>query len=296
MDTINQIRASFIESWNSLVEQIPNIVAAIVIIAIGFMLANYLTNLFRKTVAPKASDPLVANFLAKTVKVGFMVLVIMYALNIAGLGAIANALLAGAGASAIIVGFAFKDIGENFISGVILSFNRPFNVNDTIRIGDIFGKVKNMELRYTKVKTFDGRDVYIPNSDVIKNAVYNYTEDGFYRLDFTVGIDYDENIAAVETMILNTVKSVDGVIEDAEHETFVIADELATSSVNLRVFFWVKTMEYRKQASKIKGEVVAKVKDVLVSNGVILPADIKEIKLYGSQSSIPVTVKHENAG
>jgi small-conductance mechanosensitive channel len=76
----------------------------------------------------------------------------------------------------------------------------------------------------------------------------------------------------------------------------VIADELATSSVNLRVFFWVKTMEYRKQASKIRGEVVAKVKDVLVSNGVILPADIKEIKLYGSQSSIPVTVKHENAG
>ena len=188
----------------------------------------------------------------------------------------------------------YRDIGENLISGVILAFNRPFKINDTIQIGDIFGKVKNMEFRYTKLKTFDGRDVYIPNSDVIKKAVFNYTEDGYFRLEFVVGVAYEEVIEDVEQVILHAVSGVPGVIEDKDHETFVVADELATSTVNLKVYFWVETLEYRKQAAKIRSDVVSKVKDAIVKNGMSMPADIQEIKLYGSQTSIPVVIKQEN--
>lgn len=116
------------------------------------------------------------NFLIKAIKTVFVIIVIMFGLKVAGLDGIATGVLTAAGASAVILGFAFKDIGENFISGIILSFNRPFNVNDTVSIGDIFGRVKSMEFRYTKLKTFDGKDVYIPNSDVIKKPVFNFTD------------------------------------------------------------------------------------------------------------------------
>src|SRR5690606_28293054 len=146
-----------------------------------------------------------------------------------------------AGAGAIVIGFAFRDIGENFISGIILAFNRPFHVDDTVGIGDIFGKVKAMEFRYTKLKTFDGRDVYIPNSDVIKKAVFNYTEDGYFRLEFMVGIDYEDDIELAKKVILEAVQNSEGVIENLEHECFVIVDSLGVSTVNLKVLFWTKT-------------------------------------------------------
>lgn len=138
---------------------------------------------------------------------------IMYAPQIAGLEGIATSIFTAAGASAVIIGFAFRDIGENLISGTILSFNRPFNVNETVSIEEIFEKVKSIESRYTKVRTFDGRDVYIPNSDVIKKSVFNYTEDGFYRFEFGVGIACEDPIREAEQLILNTLRGMDIIFE-----------------------------------------------------------------------------------
>ncbi len=291
--TLESVQQSFIENWNNLIQRVPDIITAIFIVVVGFMIANFLTNTFRRTISNKVNDPLMTNFLSKVIKLILVSVVVTFALKVAGLGAIATAIFTAAGASAIIFGFAFKDIGENFISGVILSFNRPFKIHDTVSIGDVFGKVKAMEFRYTKLKTFDGRDVYIPNSDIITSAVFNYTEDGYFRLDFVVGVAYEEDIRAVEKVILDTLRATPGVYEDNLHEAFVTADELAVSTVNLKVYFWVETTEYRKEALMIKSDVVANVKTAIIANEMNMPADITEIKLYGSQTSIPVVLKDE---
>lgn len=291
--TLNKLKESMIVQWNSLIEQVPKIIIAILIVVIGFLIADFITKFFRKTVAAKTNDPLMTNFLAKTVKSGFIILILLFALKIAGLGYIATGVLTAAGASAVIIGFAFKDIGENFISGVILSFDRPFNVNDTVLIGDIFGKIKSMEFRHTKMKTFDGRDVYIPNSDIIKKPVYNYTEDGYYRIDFTVGIDYNDDIEFAKKLIMGVVKSTIGVVDTEDHQCFVAVDSLGVSTVNLKIFFWTKTLEYKRGATDIKSDVIKNVKNVIIENGLNMPADIHEIKLYGSQQEIPVTIKNK---
>jgi len=290
-DAYQEISNSFTTHWNHFLESVPNFLLAILIIALGILFTQYLGKITRKTLRTKVADPLMTNFITKTVKVIAVVLVLVFGLRIAGLEGVVSGLLAAAGASAIVIGFAFKDIGENFISGVILSFNRPFDVNDTVSIGDIFGKVKTMEFRYTKLKTFDGRDVYIPNSDVIKKPVFNYTEDGYFRLDFLVGIAYEDNFDDAEKLIVETVRNCRGVIENAEHEIFVTLDELAASTVNLKVLFWVETTEYRKEALKIKSDVMAAVKTAVEEGGFSMPADIKEIKLYGSQKAIPVNIE-----
>ena len=289
-NTINKIKTATEEYWNEFVSQIPGIIIAIIIIALGILLANFISSLFRKTISKKTHDPLMTNFLSKTIKIGLITLVLMLGLKIAGLGSIATGLLTAAGASAVILGFAFKDVGENFISGVILSFNRPFNVNDTVKIGDIFGKVKMMEFRFSKLKTFDGRDVYIPNSDIVKKPVYNYTEDGFYRSDFVVGIDYDDDIDTAKKVIIDAVISTKGVINTDEHQCFVTVDSLGVSTVNLKIIFWTKTKEYTRGTLEIKSDVIKSVKNVIIKNGLNMPADITEIKLYGSQDSIPITV------
>ncbi|MEX0995545.1 MAG: mechanosensitive ion channel domain-containing protein, partial [Flavobacteriaceae bacterium] len=238
---IEQVTLAFRENWTELVKNMPEIVLAILIIVIGFIISNFLTKIFRRTVAKRSKDPLMTNFLSKTFKAFLVILVIMFALNTAGLRNIATAIFTAAGASALIFGFAFKDIGENFIAGVILSFNRPFDINDTVLVDDIFGKVKAMEFRYTKLKTFDGRDVYIPNSHIIKKPVFNYTEDGFFRMDFKVGIDYIDNIDKARKVILDTVSKIDGVEENESHETLALVEELGVSTVNIKVYFWVVT-------------------------------------------------------
>lgn len=290
---ITTIKESLVDHWNVFIQSVPNIILAIVIVVIGFLLSQFIARVFKKAISLRASDPLMINFLTKAVKFCVVLLVIMFALKIAGLGGVAAGVLTAAGASAVVIGFAFRDIGENFISGIILSFNRPFDVDDTVKVDDIFGKVKALEFRYTKLKTFDGRDVYIPNSDIIKKAVYNYTEDGFFRLEFIVGIDYDDDIELAQGLIVDTVRKSKGVVEDKEHECFVVVDSLGVSTVNLKVLFWTLTKEYRKRALDVRGDVIKDVKQVIIENGLNMPADIKEIKLYGSQTSIPVTVNHK---
>lgn len=271
---------SFQDSWNSFVEQIPSLLAAILVIALGISIANKLTDLSRKFIASKSTDPLMTNFLIKAIKTVFVIIVIMFGLKVAGLDGIATGVLTAAGASAVILGFAFKDIGENFISGIILSFNRPFNINDTVSIGDIFGRVKSMEFRYTKLKTFDGKDVYIPNSDVIKKPVFNFTEDGYFRMDFMVGIAYENDIDQAKKIILNTMNSHPLSLKDEDREPFVMTDELGVNSVNIKVFFWVAAEDYRRDALMIRSEMIDQVKINLLTNGISMPANIQELKWY----------------
>lgn len=289
--TIDKFLNSLVSSFYKLVADIPAILFAILIVAAGYLLSGVIAGVFKNTLRKRSKDPLVTNFLSKTIKLIVIILFILFALDVAGLGYVATGLLTAAGASAIIIGFAFKDIGENFISGIILAFNRPFNVNDTVLVGDIFGKVKAMEFRYTKLKTFDGRDVYIPNSDVIRKAVFNYTEDGFYRLDFEVGIDYDDDIELAKKVILDAVINTPEVIDEGDHDSFVTVESLGVSTVNLKIFFWTSTMEYRRGALEVKSDVVRNVKNAILAHGLNMPADITEIKLYGSQTSIPIELR-----
>ena len=202
--------------------------------------------------------------------------------------------MATAGASALVIGFAFKDIAENFLAGVILAFNRPFHVNDTVKIEEVFGKVKTMEFRYTKITTFDGRNVYIPNSDVLTKPVYNYTEDGFYRSDFIVGIAYENDIEKAKDIILTCFAESDDVINDDQHISFVAEDELAASTLNLKVYFWVTTDDFRRGTLQTRGKLIQKVKTRLEENGFNLPAEIRELKLYEASKNFRVDVVQNN--
>ncbi len=279
--------------WDLLVLSLPKIIMAIIIIVVGILISRFVGDIIQKRLLKKSKDPLTARFLGKSLKSIFIICIIMLALYAGGFGAIAAGIMAAAGASAVVFGFAFKDIGENFIAGVILAFNRPFDVNDTIMIGDIFGKVKTLELRYTKMKTFDGKDVYIPNADVLTKPVYNYTEDGFYRLEFIVGIAYEDDINGAKQAILDVLHHHPDLMADDEHENFVVEHELAASTVNLKVLFWADTKDFRKAAMVTRGGVINSVKKELILKGFNLPADIQELKLYGGQQGIPIILKDE---
>ncbi|EAQ39984.1 MULTISPECIES: mechanosensitive ion channel family protein [unclassified Dokdonia] len=287
--TTTTISEAFNNATESFIEQLPQITMGVLIIVLGVLIAGWIGRFARKRISARTDDPLMSKFLGTAIKYLIIIITIMLALRAAGLAGVATGILTAAGASAVVLGFAFKDIGENFIAGIILAFNRPFDVDDTVMVGSNFGKVKTLDLRYTKLKTFDGKDVYIPNSDVLTEPVTNYTEDGFYRWDFVIGIAYEDNIEGAKETVLRALADEPNVINDEIHENFVIEDELATSTVNLKVFFWVDTKDFRKQAMITKGNVVRKVKEALEDDGYYMPADIQEIKLYGGVKEFPLS-------
>lgn len=233
-----------------------------------------------------------SSFLAKAIKLVLIIAIFLLALNAAGLKNIAAAIMATAGASAIVLGFAFKDIAENFLAGIILAFNRPFNINDTVQIENVFGKVLAMEFRYTKIATFDGKSVYIPNSDVLTKPVFNFTEDGFFRTDFIIGIAYENDIEEAKKLIQNSLDNNSELLHDEQHVNFVVEDTLAASTVNLKIYLWISTEDFRRQMLEIRGRTILSIKSILEKNGFNLPADITEIKFY--QDSNPIRLETES--
>jgi small-conductance mechanosensitive channel len=243
----------------------------------------------------KAEDPLMARFLTQAVKIILILIAVMIALEVAGLRSVAAGILTAAGGAAIVLGFAFQDIGKNFLAGIILAFNRPFGVNDTIMVDTHFGKVKALNFRYTHIKTTDGRDIYIPNSDVLTKPVENYTADGFYRVEFVVGIGYEDNIDHAKQIIMEILKSNTAIVHDSDHENFVIENELAASTVNLKVFFWIHTVDYTRVSRQLRGKIIKEVKEAFIRNEFIMPGDIMELKLYGGAQDLPLRIKTDPA-
>ncbi|MDC7993574.1 mechanosensitive ion channel family protein [Altibacter sp. HG106] len=294
-NTSERLSQSVEEYYQHFIDILPRIALGIFIIVAGILLAQLLTNFFKKRFLKRAEDPLMARFLAQAVKIVLILVVIMLALDVAGLKGVATGILTAAGGAAIILGFAFQDIGKNFLAGIILAFNRPFSINDTILVTDHFGKVKALNFRYTHIKTPDGRDIYIPNSDVLTTPVENYTADGFFRVDFVVGIGYEDSIEDAKLLIQNILDTHPEIVQDDIHDNFVIEDELAASTVNLKVLFWVHTIDYRMASRVLRGRVIQKVKQALEEADFNLPANITELKLYKSERDIPLRLRQENS-
>ncbi len=277
---MNEIIASLSRMYEKFLVMLPRLGLALVIFIIGVIITNFLVKFIKEKLKARSKDPLMSGFLGSAIKLVLTLVVFMFSLNIAGLGGVAAGILGVAGASAVVVGFAFKDIAENFLAGIILAFNRPFHVGDTVQIENVFGKIVNMEFRYTKITTFDGKNVYIPNSDVLTKPVYNYTEDNFFRTDFTVGIAYENDIEKAKAIITKCLNEEKNIVHDDQHVNFVIEDELAASTVNLKVIFWINTVDFRRHMLQTRGKLITAVKQALEDGGFNLPANITELKFY----------------
>ena len=272
--------------WEQFLFVLPRLLLGLVLLGVIWIAAARLRTLLARKLGAHSHDPLLTNFLTQVARWVVVLAGLLLSLQIIGFSGVVGGLLAGAGLSAFLVGFAFKDIAENFLAGVILAFNRPFNINDTISIVEVMGRVKGLNLRTTLVKTFDGKDVFIPNATVLKEKVINYTLDGFIRQDFIVGIDFDDDVTGASKLIMEQIAQEPQVVNDDAHPSFVVIDELAASTVNLKVMFWTDTEDYRRGTLELRSRVMDRVKTALAANGYSLPPNITEVRLH--QRALPV--------
>ena len=150
-------------------------------------------------------------------------------------------LVAGLGITSVAIGFAFKDILQNFFAGVLILLRRPFIVGDQIRSGDFEGVVEEINVRSTRIKTYEGERAVLPNGDVYSRAILVRTAYDRRRVKFMVGIGYPDSIEKARAVIHESLNKTDGILQDPEPCVFVT--ELAASSVNFAVYFWVQSSQ-----------------------------------------------------
>jgi len=272
--------------YESLIILLPKLVVATIVFTVLFTVANRSRTIVGKRLAAKMDDPLLARFLARMVKVAIVLISLMLVFKIIGLGDIATGLITGASVSAVVMGFAFKDIGENFLAGIMLAFNRPFRVGDTVELNNIKGKIIALNMRTTHMKSSDGKDIYIPNANVVKNPVINYTIDGFLRQEFTIGLDYGSDVSDAIKIIQNVMNDIDGVLKLDGRRPTVYISNLNTSTLDLLVYYWLDTFDTKHSGTVIKTGAINKVLKSLDNAGFYLPGNILELKNYNDNGLV----------
>ena len=286
----NDLTQNLYSYYDSFIDILPKLVLAFVVFSVLLFLANRTRNVVNTRLNRRMDDPLLARFLGTVVKTSIVLVAFLLVLKIIGLGGVAMGLLSGAGVGAFVIGFAFKDIGENFLAGILLAFDRPFNVGDVVELGGEKGKVMTLNLRNTQIKSFDGKDIFIPNANIVKNPVTNYTIDGFMRYEFNIGLDYGSDISEATRIVLNTLKEIPNILQDDKPPS-VILGNLDSSTFTLIAYFWLDTYDQEISAGKIRTEAADKVLTNLEKAGFYMPNDIVEMKLYKSDDSASVIDK-----
>lgn len=158
------------------------------------------------------------------------------------LGVNLTAALGTLGVAGVAVGFAAQDTLSNTIAGLMIFWDKPFRVGDYVTTTEgLYGRVEEITLRTTRLRTRDNTYVVIPNADVIDDALVNHSMNGKTRVKATVGIAYKEDISAARDVLLDAMRGIEGIVDDPAPA--VVVEELAGSSVNLSVRVWIEDAE-----------------------------------------------------
>ncbi len=246
-----------------LIKMVPEMILATLSFVLILVIARMLKRYTRLYILRKSDDLLLANFLSKTLFTVIIIFGTVVSLGVMGLSGTVTKILAGAGLSGFIIGFAFKDIGENFLAGILLAFKRPFRIGDLIETNGLSGTVYDFKLRETLIKTPDGVDAFIPNSIIIKNPLKNHTVDHLFRKEFSLGIDYRDDINKAVEIIKDIVKNTPE-IEKEPREALVLISEFGEKYTVIKVLFWLKTSI---SGGKVQSEMMRRTLDRLKAEG-----------------------------
>ncbi|RZA30532.1 MAG: mechanosensitive ion channel family protein [Proteobacteria bacterium] len=196
------------------------------------------------------------------------------------------------GIGSVAIGFAFKDILQNWLSGLLILYRQPFRTGDQISSGPFEGTVEAVEARATLLRTYDGRRVVIPNSDIYTRAVIVHTAYNSSRSEYDVGIGYGDDVEAACRIMVEAMQGVDGIQPVPTPEA--LPWELAGSAVNVRVRWW--TEPRRADVVQVRGRVIATLKNRLSQAGIDLPFPTRVILLHDQTEETDGDRGHQREG
>ncbi|MHA7818392.1 MAG: mechanosensitive ion channel family protein [Erythrobacter sp.] len=229
IDQVNAMGTEF-------VRMLPSLAIALVIIIITAIVAGFGVKIADGIIGKTDLRPSLRTLVQTLVKLAIWLLGLLIAMIVVFPGLTVGTLVAGLGIGAVAIGFAFQDIFENFLAGVLIMVREKMRIGDVIECEDIVGKVEHITLRETHVRKLSGEVTIVPNSILFKNPVEILTDKDQRRHDVVIGVSYDTDLDAAAEVIRKAVTAVDNV--DEEKGIDVFAQEFNSSSVDFLVRWW----------------------------------------------------------
>lgn len=256
------------EMGRGFVELIPQIVVGIVILILTWVLARLAKRALAATLRKVRLRNSLISLCQKMAHVGVWIFGLMVTAIVVVPSVTPGKLVAALGLGSIAIGFAFKDIFENFLAGILILFREPFQLNDLIVVEGIEGRVEDITIRDTHVRKTDGERVVIPNGLLFKEPVIVRTDQDLRRTSLVCGVGYGENLDKSRDVIRRAVEDAESV-ESRAKPVEVFAFEFADSSINFLVRWWTKSSPAETYASK--NEVVSRIKSALDEAQIEIP-------------------------
>ncbi|MFD3189925.1 mechanosensitive ion channel family protein [Sedimentitalea sp. HM32M-2] len=268
MEPVNILLDQLREIARATIEMFPHIVVAFVILLLTVGLSKAATFSVRRVLARTKLRQSLKELFTLLMSILVWVIGLMIAAVIVFPGLTPASILAGLGLGSVAIGFAFKDVFENFLAGIIILFRREMRIGDFIECEGIEGEVDQIAIRESHIRQTDGQLVIVPNSILFKNPVIIRTDQPVRRMTVTCGVAYDVDVDDARDVIRRAVEACESVDQDNK-PIQIFAQEFGDSSINFEVTWWTgsKPVEVRES----RDQVVSKVKRALDDAGIEIP-------------------------
>jgi small conductance mechanosensitive channel len=246
-----------------LLARVPQLVLAVLVFLLAQWCSRFIGNRLH-LIKLRSQNPYMSGLMRMIVRTAIMLIGILIALDLLGLTSVVGAVLGSAGVVGLVLGFAFRDIAENYIAGILLSVRRPFEPGDHVLIENREGRVISVNSRTTVLMTMDGNHLQLPNSLVFKSVVLNYSKNPKRRFDFAMLIDGSQSIREAQTRAIAAITDIEGILDDPAPSWTVV--EYGATGIQLRFFGWLDQRE--SDLGKIRSEAIRQVKAAFAKAGI----------------------------
>lgn len=267
VNTIGTLQDQVVGMAEGIVRALPNLAIALIVLLITWIIARFAVRIADMLVGKTDMRPSLKNLIDTLVRLAIWLFGIMVAAIVVMPGLTPASLFAGLGIGAVAIGFAFQDIFENFMAGVLIMLREKMRIGDVIECEGIVGKVEHITLRETYVRKLSGEVTLVPNSILFKNPVEILTDEEKRRHDVVIGVSYDTNLDHAADVIRRSVEAVD--VVDSGKGVDIFAQEFNSSSVDFLVRWWSGATPRAGWESKDK--VVRAIKAGLDDAGIEIP-------------------------
>ena len=268
------------DALTRLFERVPQLMLALLVLLFASWISRFIANRLH-LLKVRSQNPYMSGLVRTIVRTAIMLVAVLIALDLIGLTSVVGAVLGSAGVVGLVLGFAFREIAENYIAGILLSVRRPFEPGDHVVIENREGKVISLNSRATVLMTLDGSHLQLPNSLVFKSIVLNYSKNPKRRFDFAMLIDGSQSIRESQTLAMAAIAQIDGVLDDPAPAWTVV--EFGAAGIQLRFFGWID--QHNSDMAKVRSEAIRQVKAAFTTAGIEAPRTLYHI----------VTSRHRDA-
>lgn len=253
--------------WGILLDQMLKyglkIAIGIVIVIAGKIISNKFRKVFKLAMKRSKMDEMLMNFLGDMIYYAIFIISIVLALNTVGFKT--TSIAAVIGAATLAIGLSLQSNLSNIGSGIMILMTKPFSVSDTVEIGGILGIVEKVSIFNTKLKTFDNKLVFVPNSKIASSEIINYSAEKIRRLDLLIGIDYKADIKLAKEILEKLANEDERVLKEPAY--FIGVFELGDSSINITYRIWVNVVDFLN----VRCDMLEKIKLEFDKNNIAIP-------------------------